>query len=345
MRKAAIIGATGYGGVELMRLLHQHPHVTLAFLSSETYAGERVCDVYPHLAEIETRLQGLDPSAVGQCDFALLAVPAGRAAEIAPKLLEAGTRVIDVSPDFRLREAGLYPRWYGFEHPCPELLGEAAFGLPEWRREEIAAARLVAAPGCYSTGALLALAPLVAEGLIDTTDIIVDGKTGISGAGRTALRLEYHYPEANEDACAYAVGGHRHLPEMVQELGRVTKSEVRVTFTPHLAPMTRGILLTIYVRPKAEARAEELRACLARRYAKEPFVHVLAEGKWPHSKWTVGTNHCFLGVGWDEGTGRGIVVCVLDNLGKGMAGQMVQCLNLMLGVEESCGLRGAAAYP
>jgi len=345
MIDAAIIGATGYGGVELIRLLRHHPHVRLSFLSSETYAGERVCDVYPHLADVAAQLQKLDPAAAGECDFALLAVPAGKAAEIVPRLLAAGTRVIDVSPDFRLRDASLYPRWYQFEHSCPDLLGEAAFGLPEWQREAIASARLVAAPGCYSTAALLALAPLVADGLIEVTDIIADGKSGLSGAGRSALRLAYHYPEANEDVSAYAVGGHRHLPEMVQELTALTRSPLKLTFTPHLVPMTRGILLTSYVKPRPDVGAEELRACLLRRYAEEAFVHVLPGGKWPHTKWTVGTNHCFLGVGRDQASGRAIVLSALDNLGKGMAGQMVQCLNLMLGVEESCALAGPAVYP
>ncbi len=345
MANVAIIGATGYGGVELIRLLHTHPQVRLSYLSSDTYAGQRVCDVYPHLAAVELPLVKRDPAAAGECDFALLAVPAGGAMEVVPELLEAGARVIDVSPDFRLREAALYPRWYELEHTCPEFLAEAVFGIPEWHREEIKSARLVAAPGCYPTAVLLALCPLVAEGLIEPDDIIADGKTGISGAGRTSLRLDYHFPEADADVAAYRVGGHRHLPEMVQELGGLAKAEVRIAFTPHLVPMARGILLTIYARPTAGSGAAELRECLRGRYEGEPFVHVLPEGKWPHTKWATGTNTCFLAVGADESTGRVIVVSVLDNLGKGMAGQMVQCLNLMMGVEESTGLGVPAAYP
>jgi N-acetyl-gamma-glutamyl-phosphate reductase len=345
MTDVAIMGATGYGGVELIRLLHAHPQVRLSYLSSDTYAGERVCDVYPHLAGVELPLQARDPAAAGRCDFVLLAVPAGGAMEIVPGLLDAGARVVDVSPDFRLQEAALYPRWYALGHTCPNLLREAAFGIPEWHREEIGSARLVAAPGCYPTGALLALCPLVAEGLIETHDIIVDGKTGISGAGRTSLQVDYHFPEAEADVAAYRVGGHRHLPEMVQELSRLTESEVRITFTPHLVPMSRGILLTIYAVPKAGAGADELRDCLRGRYQGEPFVHVLPEGKWPHTKWATGTNDCFLAVGIDETTGRAVAVSVLDNLGKGMAGQMVQCLNLMMGVEEATGLGLPAAYP
>ncbi len=345
MTDVAIIGATGYGGVELIRLLQTHPEVRLAFLSSETYAGQRVCDVYPHLAGVETVLRALDPKAAGECDFALLALPAGKSMEVVPQLLDAGTRVIDVGPDFRLRDPSLYPRWYNLDHTHADLLQQAVLGVPELHREPIKFARLVAAPGCYTTGALLALAPLMADNLIDPTDIIADGKSGVSGAGRTALQLPYHYPEANEDATAYAVGGHRHLPEMVQELSSLTESRVQLTFTPHLIPMTRGILMTSYVKPRAEVGVEDLRACLQRRCAREPFVRVLPENQWPHTKWAAGTNLCFLAVGSDETSGRAVLVSALDNLGKGMAGQMVQCLNLMLGVDETSALRVRAVYP
>ncbi len=345
MTNVAIIGATGYGGVELIRLLQTHPSVRLSFLSSETYAGQRVCDVYPHLAASETVLQKLDPAAVAECDFALLAVPAGTSMDVVPQLLEAGTRVVDVSPDFRLRDASLYPRWYNLDHKCPELLEQAVFGVPELHREPIKSARLVAAPGCYTTGALLALAPLLADKLIDPSDIIVDGKSGLSGVGRTALQLPYHYPEANEDAAAYAVTGHRHAPEMLQELRLLTESKVGITFTPHLVPMTRGILLTIYVKPLADVGAEDLRAALQRRYADEPFVRVLPDDQWPHTKWAAGTNLCFLAAGADQASGRAVVVSAVDNLGKGMAGQMVQCLNLMLGVDETSALHAQAVHP
>ena len=345
MVNVAIIGATGYGGVELIRLLRSHPHVSLSHLTSETYPGQRVSEVYPHLAGVDLPLEKLDPQAAVGCDFALLAVPAGLAMEIVPGLLEAGSRVVDVSPDFRLRDASVYARWYNRPHLCPELLTEVAFGVPEWNREAIRSARLVAVPGCYTTAALLALRPLVRDGLIETDEIIADGKTGLSGAGRTSLTLPYHFPEADEDAAAYSVGGHRHLPEMVQELASLAGSEVRLAFTPHLVPMSRGILLTIYARPKAGAEAGELRDCLARGYEKEPFVHVLPEGKWPHTKWAAGTNNCFLAVGLDESTGRAILVSALDNLGKGYASQMVQCLNLMAGFEEPTGISVPAAYP
>jgi len=347
MVNVAIIGATGYGGVELIRLLRSHPQVRLAFLSSETYAGRRLCDVYPHFAGVEAELRALDPAAVAaECRFALMAVPSGKALEVAPKLVDADVRVIDVSPDFRLNDPALYPIWYKFEHTHPQLLGEAAFGIPEWYADAIAPARLVAAPGCYSTAAILALAPLVAEKLIDATDIIADGKTGISGAGRTSLKLPYHFPEASEDVSAYSVGGHRHLPEIVQVLGDVGEgAPVGVTFTPHLVPMTRGILMTCYARPNKGVGIDALRDAMVRCYANAPFVHVLPEGEWPHTKWTAGTNHCFIGMGLDRQSGRAIVVSVIDNLGKGQAGQMVQCLNLMLGVDQTTALMIPAAYP
>jgi N-acetyl-gamma-glutamyl-phosphate reductase len=345
MVNVAIIGATGYGGIELVRLLRSHPQVRLSYLTSETYAGQKVSEVYPHLAGVDLPLSSLHASEAGKCDFVMLAVPAGKSMEVVPDVLAGGARVIDVSPDFRLRDAGAYRRWYKLDHTCPELLPEAAFGLPELHRDAIEAARLVAAPGCYTTAALLGIAPLIADGLIEADDLVIDAKSGVSGAGRTSLTLPYHFPEADEDTCAYSVGAHRHLPEMVQELGAAAGAEVRITFTPHVVPMSRGILLTAYARPKSGAGAAELRASLARRYDKEPFVHVLPDGKWPHTKWTTGTNHCFIAVGVDGSSGRAIIVAALDNIGKGMSGQMVQCLDVMLALPETTGLEMSASYP
>jgi len=223
------------------------------------------------------------------------------------------------------------------------LLAEAVTGIPEWYRKPIASARLVAATGCYAAAAQLALLPLVADGLIAAEDIVLDGKTGISGAGRTSLKLDYHFPEANDDACAYSAGGHRHAPEVVQALQGVTGSPVSLGLSPHLVPMTRGILMTAYAKTTADAEA--LRASLAARYDAEPFVHVPPAGKWPHTKWTAGTNHCFVNATVDRNSGRAVIVSALDNLGKGQAGQMVQCLNVMLGLPETTGLELPATYP
>jgi len=242
---AAILGATGYGGVELVRLLQAHPEVKLTYLHSESYAGQRACDVYPHLAGCETVLRPADAEAIAaECQAAFVALPAGQSLNYVPALLAAGLKVVDVTPDFRLHDAVVYEQWYKLEHTHPELLAESVLGIPEWYRGKLAGARLAAAPGCYSTAVLLALSPLVADGLIDASDIIVDGKTGVSGAGRTSLKLAYHFPEANEDVTAYSVGGHRHLPEMVQGLQALTDQPVRLAFTPHLVPMVRGILVT-----------------------------------------------------------------------------------------------------
>ena len=345
MVNVAVIGATGYGGVELIRLLKSHPQVRLSYLHSETYAGQKVSDVYPHLAGVDTVLSCLDAAHAGQCDFVMLAVAADTSMGLVPKLLGAGARVIDVSPAFRLRDAGLYPRWYKLEHTCPGLLAEAAFGLPELNRASIRAARLVAAPGCYTTAVVLSLAPLVSEKLVDTSDIVVDGKTGLSGAGRTSLSLPYHFPEADEDTSAYSVGFHRHMPEMTQELGVIAAGDVGMSFTPHLVPMSRGILITAYLRLRPGAAAADLRGALERRYEREPFMHVLPEGAWPHTKWATGTNRCFISVGEEATPGRAVVVSTLDNMCKGYAGQMVQCLNVMMGIEETTGLTMSAAYP
>lgn len=346
MVNVAVLGATGYGGVELVRLLAAHPQARPAYLSSETYAGQAVRTVYPHLAGVETVLRPLDAAQVAaECEYALVALPAGRSLEAVPKLLEAGVRVVDVSPDFRLRDPALYLEWYRAPHTRPDLLPTAMPGLPEWHREQIAGAQLVAAPGCYTTAALLALAPLLAEELIEPADIVVDAKTGISGAGRTSLQLPYHFPEADEDVSPYAVGGHRHLPEIVQGLTPLARGPVGVTFVPHLAPMVRGILMTIYARRAAGMDEAALRGCLERRYEGEPFVAVLPEGVWPHTKWAAGTNLCFLSVGVDRATGRAVIAAALDNLVKGMSGQMVQCLNIMLGVDETTGLPLRGAYP
>ncbi len=253
--------------------------------------------------------------------------------------------MVDVGPDFRLKDAACYPHHYKFEHTHPELLQEAVFGIPELHRAKMPTARVIAAPGCFSTAALLALAPLVADGVIEADDLILDGKTGISGAGRTALKLPYHFPEADADVSVYAITGHRHVPEMVQELQALTDRPVRVTFTPHLVPMVRGILMTCYARLQAGNDLAAVRASLAKRYADEPFVHVLPDGTWPHTKWTAGTNHCFLAAGLSGDSGRAIIVAAIDNLGKGMSGQMVQCLNALMGWPETTGLAATAAYP
>ena len=344
--RVGIAGATGYGGLELVRLLSQHPGVELVLLTSEKSAGRRLGEVYPHLPGADQVLQPLDGAALAEaCDCALLCLPAGKSMEVMPTLLAKGVRAIDIGPDFRLKDKELFRRYYQKEHACPELLAESVYGVPELRKEEIAKARLVSAGSCYTTSALLALRPFVRWPGSDLTSVVVDAKSGLSGAGRTSVCLDYHHPEANEDVAAYSVGDHRHRPEMEQELFRLAGRPVRLAFTPHLVPMTRGIFTTAYVRLGQAAETAVLTGHFEKIYAGAPFVKVLAPGTLPHSKWAAGTNQAFLAVRWDGHAGCAIVLSALDNLGKGLAGQMVQCLNLMFGLEETTGLLLTTAYP
>ena len=344
--KLAIAGATGYGGVELVRLLKRHPQVELSCLTSETYAGQRMEDVYPHLRGVSAELKALDPGRLAaEADFIFLALPAGQAMQLVPGLLAQGKRVIDLSADHRLRDATAYPRWYGMEHPHPELLVEAVYGLPELHRAQMRDARLVAAPGCYPTGAILAMAPLISAGLVKPQRIIVDSKSGVSGAGRTALELAYHYPEANEDVCAYKVATHRHTPEMEQELSSIAGSPVTVTFSPHLVPMTRGLATAAYAELRAKATAAELVEQMRRFYLREPFIQVLDEKRYPHTKATAGWNLCQVSARVDERSGIVIALSALDNLGKGLSSACVQCFNVMCGFDEDTAISEPGPYP
>ncbi|UCH33634.1 MAG: N-acetyl-gamma-glutamyl-phosphate reductase [Armatimonadota bacterium] len=346
MIRVGIAGATGYGGVELVRLLKQHPQVELAYLTSETYSGKRMDEVYPHLHGVTVELHGLDPDRLAhESEVAFLALPSGQAMELVPPLLAKGKRVIDLSADHRLRDAAAYPRWYGVEHPHPELLVEAVYGLPELHRAAMREARLVAAPGCYPSGAILAMAPLVSAGLVNADKLIVDSKSGVSGAGRTALELAYHYPEANEDVSAYKVASHRHTPEMEQELSAIAGSPVTVTFSPHLVPMTRGIATAAYAPLCRPAAAGELIEEMRRFYAREPFIQVLDEKTYPHTKHTAGWNLCQVTARVDERTGIAITLSALDNLGKGLSGACVQCFNIMCGFEEATAISEPGPYP
>jgi len=345
MIKVAVVGATGYGGAELVRLLSGHPEVALTALTSRTYAGQRLGDVYPNLAPFDYTLEALDVEAVGRADVVFFGLPHGEAMAHVPAVLERGARVIDLSGDFRLKEAALYPRWYGFEHTAPGLLAEAAYGLVETHRAELASARLVANPGCYPTGALLATLPLLRAGLSDPAEIIVDSKSGVSGAGRTSLKLAYHYPEANEDVSAYAVGTHRHTPEMEQEMAAAAGSPVRVLFTAHLVPATRGIFTTAYLSLRPDATRDAIEAAYLEAYGDEPFGVVCGGGAWPHTKATYGSNFAHVAVRVDERAQRAVCLSALDNLGKGMASQAVQCMNLMFGLPEATAVGAPAAYP
>jgi N-acetyl-gamma-glutamyl-phosphate reductase len=339
--KAGIINVTGYIGAELARLLGQHPHVELVTVTGRSAAGHRLTDVFPSFAGTDYTIRDeLDRDV----DIAFSAMPHKSSIDIVPSLLERGIRVVDASADFRLKNPAEYAKWYGFAHPSPKLLHQAVFGLPELHRESIASASLVANPGCYSTGAILALAPLVKHGVIHP-DIIVDSKSGISGAGRT-LSLNTHYSEVNEDICAYSLNGHRHLPEMEQELKALDPSvSPSITFVPHLVPMTRGILSTCYAKLADGHRptATKLRQLYRQFYEHAPFVQVTAQP--PHTKYVRGTNFCLIYPTINSKTGRLIVISCLDNLIKGGAGQAVQNMNLMFDLPETTGLEALAIYP
>ena len=339
MVRVGIINVTGYMGAEAARILHGHPALDLVSVTGRSAAGQPLADVFPHLAPLGLTIE----EDLGDVDAVVSALPHAASAESLLPYIERGLPIVDLSADFRMRRADEYEAWYG-AHPAPHLLPDAVFGLPELHHDEIARAKLVAGPGCHSTAAIIALAPAVKSGLIEN-DIIVDSKTGVSGAGRT-LGLSYHFSEANEDVAAYALGGHRQLPEITQELGALWEAPApRVLFVPHLVPMTRGILVTCYapVRHDASLSAERLRRLYDDFYRDAPFVRVADQP--PATKQTLGTNHCLVHPAFDERTGRLFVVAVLDNLMKGGAGQGVQCLNLMLGLPETAGLQGLALYP
>jgi len=342
--RIGIINVTGYAGSELARLLYQHPEVELASVTGRSAAGKRLGEVFPHLSPLELAVE----AELGEVDLVFSAMPHRESANVLIPLVKGGLKAVDISADFRLKEAAEYPRWYDFTHPAPELLGPAVYGLTELYRSQIARAELVANPGCYPTGAILALAPAVREGLIGP-DIIIDSKSGVSGAGR-APSLNTLYSEANEDVTAYALAGHRHLPEIIQELERLyPQPPLSVTFVPHLVPMTRGILTTAYAplspgKIAAGQKGEaEIRQLYLDFYREEPFVQIATSP--PHTKHTLGNNLCLLYPAVDHRTGKLVVISCLDNLVKGAAGQAIQNMNLMLGLAETTGLETLAIYP
>lgn len=338
--KVGIINVTGYIGMELARLLHQHPMVKLTSVTGRSAIGKKIGEVLPHFAGIDLVIE----SELDKVDFVFSALPHGESATTVASLRKQGLKVIDIGADFRLKDAVEYQQWYNIAHPAPEYLEEAVYGLVELNRDRVAAANLVANPGCYPTSAILALAPVVKEGLIKH-EILIDSKSGLSGAGR-ALTLTTHYAEANENVAAYALEGHRHLPEIVQELHRLNVGKglkPEPTFVPHLVPMTRGILTTCYTKLKGKNSKEEVRELYQDFYRDEPFVRVASTP--PQTKHTWGNNLCLIYPAIDERTGRLIIVSCIDNLIKGGAGQAVQNMNLMLGFPETAGLEYLAVYP
>ena len=343
MLKVGIINVTSYMGAELVRLLKGHPEVTITSVTGRSAAGKPLADAFPHLSWLNLMVQERLEDDV---DVVFSALPHAASAEQCLPFIRRGIPAVDLSADFRLKDADEYRAWYEVEHPAPELLQTAAYGLTELNRAAIAATKIVANPGCYPTGAVLALAPAVQAGLVEP-DIIVDGKSGITGAGR-GLALAFHFAEANENVSAYSLKGHRHLPEMTQELGRLAEApRPRVTFIPHLIPMNRGILSTCYATLKPEALEGNVevrvREVYEEFYRDEPFVHVTSTP--PQTKQAQGVNHCLVYPTVDQRCGRLIAISAIDNLVKGGSGQAIQNMNLMLGLPETLGLDNLAVYP
>jgi N-acetyl-gamma-glutamyl-phosphate reductase len=336
--RAGVVGASGYTGAELLRLLHGHPQVDVTWATGDTSAGTRVSALYPSLAAAypDTVFEPFAHGMVDDVDVVFLALPHGASQALVPSLLRRGAKVVDLAADFRLRDPSLYEAWYGEPHTAPELLARFTYGLPELWRDEVVKAEAVAAPGCYPTAAALALAPLTRAEVIEPHGVIVDAASGVSGAGR-GLKHTSHFGTANENLTAYGLLDHRHTPEIEQAVGAT------VLFTPHLAPMTRGILATCYARPTRPTSTAEVLGALSAAYQGEPFV-VVSEAS-PSTKATCGSNAAHLTARYDERTGWVVVLAALDNLVKGAAGQAVQCANLLLGLEETAGLSPIAVYP
>lgn len=354
MITTAIVNVTSYTGIELLRLLARHPQFVVTSVTARSAVGKRLDEVFPQLHAIASTEAGVDPSLLiteepEQTELAFACLPHAASAPMVASLLGRGTKVVDLSADFRLYDVAIYEEWYKHTHPFPALLETAVYGLPERYRSRISAATLVANPGCYATAAILALLPAFSKGII-APSMIIDAKSGVSGSGRS-LMLGTHYAEVNEDASAYSMGGHRHLPEIIQELvagadagGYALPQSPRITFVPHLMPMTRGILATCYADMRAnELSGSDVFALYEAYYANEPFVQVVDQP--PHTKWTYGTNHCFIYPTLDTRTGRLVVVACLDNLVKGAAGQAIQNANVLNGIPETAGLSAVAVYP
>jgi len=343
--RIGIVG-DGYTAADLLRILAGHDGVKVTRILSTENVGRKISDVYPHLTgycDVVCQTSEIDNLA-GECDTVFLALPHGLSVLMAARLVKMGIKCVDLGADFRLADTQIYKKYYGLTHADPELLKTAVYGIPELYREQIKQTALVANPGCFPTSAILPLAPLLAAGAIETGDIIIDSKSGVSGAGRTPSPTT-HFCAVNENINAYGVGTHRHAPEIAQELSRAAGSQVDITFTPHLVPMNRGILSTIYAKLRPGVKAAGLRSILEEKYGQETFVKILPEGIMPHTKWVYGSNMVHINVVADDESKRVILLSALDNLTKGASGQAVQNMNLMLGFKEDTSLRNPAIFP
>jgi N-acetyl-gamma-glutamyl-phosphate reductase len=336
-----VVGATGYAGAELMRILSGHKDVCIKHAVSKSFAGQHLSDIYPSFKNRDYILEELDVQAIcADSDVVFTSLPHGASGEVVPVLLEKGVRVIDLSGEFRYNDASVYETWYGIRHTAPHLLSKSVYGLPEINRKQIAASALVGNPGCYTTCAILPLYPLLKQGVIEPNGIIIDAKSGVSGAGRSE-KLAYSFCEADESAKAYGVGTHRHTSEIEQELSLAAGAPVILSFTPHLLPIKRGIISTIYTAPKNGVDETSVKAAL-KMYKYEPFVQI--SDSLPEIKHVVGSNNCAIGFVFDKRVGRLIIVSCIDNLIKGAAGQAVQNMNIMFALNEQEGLNGIGWY-
>lgn len=344
--KIAIIGATGYGGAELTRILHQHPNVAVHSFHSSSQQGTAVDESYPHVQSmINYELEAIDPEEIAkEVDLVFTATPSGISTKLVPELLKHGLKVIDLSGDFRLKDSKSYEEWYGFEPGDEETLSKAVYGLTEWIEEDISDAQLISNPGCFPTAVLLGLAPLAKNDLIDGNSIIIDAKTGLSGAGRNASAVT-HFPEINENIRIYKVNEHQHIPEVEQVLSSWNKDIGAVSFSAHLVPMTRGIMVTMYANAKKDTNIEELFNLYKETYADDYFVRIKEQGVYPSTKEVSGSNFCDISLAYDERTNRITIIAVIDNLMKGASGQAVQNMNKMLGIDENTGLNFIPMYP
>lgn len=335
--KISIIGATGYTGAELVKILLKHPQVEIETITSQSFANKKISEVYPWLVT-DLVCQKLNIKKIASSSSLIFtALPHHTSMGIVGKLYSEGKRIVDLSADFRFSDPSIYEKWYGVPHQKKELLKEAVYGLPELYREKIKKAHLVANPGCYPTSSILALAPLVSNSLVKENSIIIDAKSGVTGAGR-APNLATHFPEVNENICAYRVEGHRHIPEIEQQLSKLAQEEITVTFVPHLVPLNRGILSTCYANLKQKTSTKELVKLYKNFYKKELFVEILEEGRFPETKDVTNSNRCRMGIAVNEKNSRVIIISAVDNLSKGAATQAVQNMNIMCGFEEAMGL-------
>lgn len=342
MIKVGIVGGTGYTGVELLRLLANHPEVSLDVITSRSEAGMAVSELFPNLrGHVDLNFSEPDPEVLARCDVVFFATPHTVAMALVPELIKRGTRVIDLSADFRLKDVEVWEKWYNTQHTCPELFDQAVYGLPEMNREQIKSAQLVAVPGCYPTATELGFLPLLEAGLIDPKHLIADAKTGVSGAGRKAA-IPMLLAETSGSFKAYGVSGHRHLPEIREVLSAHCGEDVDLTFIPHLAPMVRGIHATLYGRLNKQA---DLQALFESRYQDEPFVDVMPAGSMPETRSVQGANVCRIAVHQPQGSDTVVVLSVIDNLVRGASGQAIQNMNIMLGFEETLGINVIAMMP